>query len=297
MGGEEQHGNQDHATDSSTRPAEEAHNTSGPEGNASASHPPGAFPRSVSPTLEEHPDNPIPDDANSDVRPSARPASTSASQTPAEPVRRETTNNANPQPPDTAADTSAARFISSLFHQRSASPLGNNSPRSPGPMGTASHLGRTSSSPTFIRSPSNPPFVPTRDFPASSAAPIGDADDASGPQRDTDHSTSSADAQPPAASPAEQATVSRAGPTDSTNENDGQRQPPHSPHPIYPTVIPAEHLERHARREALMRQSERQQEGSSDESGAGHTLSEYVEPISMLGCMYLRLIRLYVPGR
>lgn len=62
--------------------------------------------------------------------------------------------------------------------------------------------------------------------------------------------------------------------TDEASAPHDADQEPHHPHPVYPTIIPAEHLERHARREAMLRDSERQRDQSADGSGAEHSLAE-----------------------
>lgn len=240
------------------------------EGEAAAER---AFPRSVSPTVEEHPDHPIREDTHRGG-PAGIPASTSTVENPAEPPP-ETGNNVIRQhessSPD-AADTSAARFISSLFHQRSGSPSGGNGARSPGPMGTASHLGRTASSQSVNERSSDPPAVANRGMTENSTERSANARGEATRLSETNESSSNRDnGQASFGHPITDSTASSS--IDETTVSHDAEQP-HHPHPVYPTVIPAEHLERHARREAMLREAERQRERSSDGSEAGRSLSE-----------------------
>lgn len=265
MGGEA-HEQGEHAD---ARTDGEAHGATG------GSPPPGAFPRSVSPTVEEHPDHPIREDTHRDG-PAGMPPSTSTVENPAEPsVLPETGNNVIRQhesPSPDAADTSAARFISSLFHQRSESPSSSNGARSPGPMGTASHLGRTASSQSVNERSSDLPAVANRGMTENSTERSANVLGEATRLPETNESSSNpANGQASSGPVAEDATTARSREESSIHDDAVQ---PHHPHPVYPTVIPAEHLERHARREAMLREAERQRQRSSDGSEAGRSLSE-----------------------
>jgi hypothetical protein len=177
----------------------------------------------------------------------------------------------------TTTETSAARFLTNLFDQRGGSPLsGSSHPQSPGPMGTASYFGRTSSPPQFVRNPSNPPFVPTRDFPstsnqeprpnASSPAPHSQSPETKEtatpssishlPNSETNNTTKTEESHPAS--------------DQSKHEQQTQEVPQE---PIYPTVIPAEYRERQARREAMIREQEQRSERTRGDSTDEHTVS------------------------
>lgn len=265
MGGEEHHEQQERAA----RIEGEAHGAS----QASPDRPPGSFPRSVSPTVDEHPDQRMPDDTHREEHAETDEPTSSTRNAADHPTQPETTPGASSASAD-AADTSAARFISSLFHQRSGSPLGGNGAHSPGPMGTALHLGRTASSQSVNRTSPTPPAVPeketTRSLTDGPSITGGEASLQSG----NDSSTRNPNSQSSSGPPIENTTTSGSR-NESTIHDDAEQ--PHHPHPVYPTVIPTEHLERHARREAMLREAERERERTSDgsgASGAGHPLSE-----------------------
>lgn len=229
LGGEDQHHEPDHAHSDAQRT--EGNRDSARHGNASE-RPPGSFPRAVSPTVEEHPDQAVHDLSNrtsgadgsgsmsggqnaTDERPSARPLSSD-----------------NPHaPPETPSDNSAARFASS-FDQRSGTSGGNIVPAS-----SSTENRGSGTSPT------------EREVSRSSA-----------PRDGAEHGTD------PSAAPA----LSAIPNTSSTNQPDNQSpyetEPSrhHSPHPVYPTLIPAEHLQRHARREAELREAQERRQRTGD---------------------------------
>ncbi|KAJ9117548.1 hypothetical protein QFC22_004398 [Naganishia vaughanmartiniae] len=289
-GGNEEHpaGNQE-STSSSTQRQENQPEESA-ESASSTSRPPGAFPRPVSPTVDDHPDHPI--NTISYATNHSHTTTTSSNQH-ANPSPDRATRSEQPSPdhedvrdvdrPHSAppADTSAARFLSNLFEQPGGSPLsGNAHPRSPGPMGTASYFGRTSSPPQFIRNPSNPPFVPNRDFPSTSAPERESNHTSTVPRNESQENKDSVPplsvSQPPNSEPNNTARTETPHPASEQNKHDQQaQQDPHEP--IYPTVIPAEYRERQARREAMIREQEEQRSGRSEgESTDEHTVSAQI---------------------
>jgi hypothetical protein len=262
--GAEAHEQEEHADARTDREA---------RGAMGGSPPPGAFPRSVSPTVEEHPDYPIREDAHRGG-PERIPASTSTVENPAEPPLG-TGNNVIRQhetPSPDAADTSAARFISSLFHQRSASPSSGNGACSPGPMGTASHLGRTASSQSGNERSMDSPAVTNGEATENSTEGSANARGEGTRLPETNESSSNPPNGQATTGPPITDTTASSSIDENTVSHDAEQ--PHHPHPVYPTVIPAEHLERHARREAMLREAERRRERSSDGSEAGRSLSE-----------------------
>jgi hypothetical protein len=239
----------------------------------------------MSPTVDDHPDHPI------DTRPSATENSyntaPSANQHETRPDRATASEHASLDHEDvrevdrsqstTATDTSAARFLTNLFDQRGGSPLsGSSHPRSPGPMGTASYFGRTSSPPQFVRNPSNPPFVLTRDFPSTSnQEPRSDASSPaphSQSPETKDTATPSSISHPPNSETNNTTTTEESHPASDQSKHEQQTQEVPQ-EPIYPTVIPAEYRERQARREAMIREQEQRSERTRGDSTDEHTVS------------------------
>ncbi|KAJ9098230.1 hypothetical protein QFC21_004559 [Naganishia friedmannii] len=294
-GGTEEHSAY-HQENTSTAPQrQENHPTEGVQPASSASHPPGAFPRPVSPTVDDHPDHPT--NTGSNATDNSRNTETSSTQH-ATPSERATASehassdhedvcDVDRRHPTISADNSAARFLSNLFDQRGGSPLsGNVNPLSPGPMGTASYFGRTSSPPQFVQSPSNPPLVPDRDVPATSDQGRQSTASATAPPTGSQENKNTVQS-----SSISQSTDSQANNTARTEElhpvpeqNKHEIQPQEAPHePIYPTLIPAEYRERQARREAMIRAQEersgRSRGDSTDEQNVSSQMNrDYTTP-------------------
>jgi hypothetical protein len=230
----------------------------------------GARPvRSVSPTVDEDEDHPI-----RLVTPDRAEAS-STTQAADHPTSPETTNAQTEASTAHPADVSAARFISSLFHQRSGSPMGGDAAGSPGPMGTASYFGRTGSERGVNRS-SPAPEVGERREAGTAGSLLSGISGTTSVQPQADASTTNDQSSPAqaeeATTPGPRAESSSATTAEASAPNDTQQQP-HHPHPVYPTVIPAEHLERMARREAMLRVAEQRQR-STDRSTGEHSVDE-----------------------
>ncbi|KAJ9110276.1 hypothetical protein QFC19_001679 [Naganishia cerealis] len=283
-GGDEQHAGHDENVNSTEQEGRASVSAESAGSATSTSNPPGAFPRPVSPTVDDHPDHPINirsngTDNSHDTRTSTTQNATSSDRATlpehAVPDHEDVRDMARLQP-DASADNSAARFISSLFDQRGGSPLsGNGNPRSPGPMGTASYFGRTSSPPHFIRNPSNPPLGSNRDFSGTSVSERPSSvilTEAQGQSRETSSSIPSPSVAEHSGANAD--TTARTEEPHSTSEQDKDQQHLQvSPMPTYPTVIPAEYRERQARREAMIREQEQHSGKPQDTSTDEHDIS------------------------
>lgn len=258
LGGEERPHGSDEAHPDAQGTAD-GRNDAAQHNDSTTSRPPGSFPRSVSPTVDQDPDQAIPESSNTATAISGDPArSGSAVSGPADNHPQSSvpfTDGPNNGPSTNPSDNSASRFISSFFDQRSGSPLAHGNARSPGPMGTASYFGRVSSPPAQDRV-NNTNTPSQRDLPHSS---------------DRNQPGSSSAATIPSHSPPTVISHTQ-NQFDNAVEEQPARQP--SPHPVYPTLIPAEHRERHARREAMLRQAEGHDEQSTDEAGGTHALPE-----------------------
>lgn len=285
-GGNEEHPpGQDDNTNNPAEQRQENHPTARSDSAASASHPPGAFPRPVSPTVDDHPDHPIntrsnaTDDSHVTLNPTNQPVNPfDRARTPehASPDHEDVRDMDRPQQ-TASADNSASRFLSNLFEQRGGSPLsGTSNPRSPGPMGTASYFGRTSSPPQFLRNTSNPPSGPNRVIPDASASE--QPADASLITSQSDSQEKKNSVQPPAVSPSIISERRDTASTEETSPNSEQNKPEQHPQqnshePIYPTLIPAEYRERQARREAMIREQEERSERSQGHPTDEHAVS------------------------
>ena len=260
LGGEErQHGSDDAHPDS--QHAEDHRNDAAQHNEVTGSRPPGSFSRPVSPTVDEDPDQAIPGPSNNTTVSSDDPAQVQPTESiPADNHPQSSVplaDGRNNGPSANPSDNSASRFIPSFFDQRSGSPLAYGTARSPGLMGTASYFGRVSSPPAQDRI-NNINTSSERNLPHSSD-----------PARDQPGSSSAATI--PSRSPSTVLSHTQ-NQSDATIEEQSAPQP--SPHPVYPTLIPAEHRERHARREAMLRQAEGREQQSTGEAGGDHTLPE-----------------------
>ncbi|GHJ85054.1 hypothetical protein NliqN6_1456 [Naganishia liquefaciens] len=261
LGGDERPHHQDEAHPGFQR-TEDHRNDAAPRDDFMASRPPGSFPRPISPTVDEHPYQAIPASSSAATgsvdntlqpAPSAEDAHQSSASL--------STDNPDARPAEMIPDTSGSRFMSSVFDPRSGSPLARGNAASPGPIGTASYLGRVSSPPEQDRdntgNTASRVDLPNPSTPNSSQMVLG-------------HDTATATSTHPPSSPSPSTSQTQNPASDPAREQ--ARQP--SPHPVYPTSIPAEHRERHARREAMLRQAEGREEHFTGETGADHTLPE-----------------------
>jgi hypothetical protein len=235
LGGEDQHHEPEHAH---SEPQRMEGNQEAARRESASERPPGSFPRAVSPTVDEHPDQAVHDSSNR-TDGSAGFGSTSGAQGPTDErlsARPSSTDN-RPAQSETPPGNTVDGFASSA-DQRNGSLLGNSN---------------TASSPTENRGSGD-----------SSAERQGSC--SAGPQDGAEHELDSSRSRP---SPSPDT-----NPVNQSNHESGPNEivttRHHSPHPIYPTLIPAEHLQRHARREAELREAEarrQQTDGSAGDQG------------------------------
>jgi hypothetical protein len=233
LGGEDQHHEPDHAHSEPQRT--EGNQEAARHGSASE-RPPGSFPRAVSPTVDEDPDQAVHDLLNRAVRSGF--ASTSGAQglTDERPSARPSLHDNPHAHPQTVSGNSAA--VSNIYDQSSSTSVGNSN---------------TTTSSTQDRGPGS--SSAEREVPRSSAAQDG-----------AKHELDSSRARPSSSSN----TNSANHPNDESGPHESETTRTHSPHPIYPTLIPAEHLQRHARREAELREAEARRhraDGSAGDQG------------------------------